>query len=559
MALTAAVEAPPRAVSARHFARLKLRITANSFRGQPWRIGLFVLGLFFGFCYAAGGFLAAAAPGLAGSPDAALIVAALGGGVIALAWTLLPLLFFGVDETIDPARFALLPLDRRTLVTGLTAAALIGVPAAATLLATAGLVLSAAALGGAGALLVEALGVLLGLLLCVAVSRAVTSAFATMLRSRRMRDLAAVLLAVTAGLVGPLQIAVSRAASDTDWRRLLPVAEVVGWTPFGAPYSAGFEVAAGRAGAAAGKLLVTVAAILLLLWWWSRSLESAMVGAASAGTGKAPAREPGTPVAALFPRALAWVPRNRFGAVLAREVRYWWRDARRRANLITIAVAALFVSAMVNFGSQIWGAPATAGDVSASPGTFTLSMLFVGSLAAATLANQFGYDGTAYAADVTAGVPGRVELGARAAAFSVYVLPLVLAIAVAIGLLVGEPGWIPLAIGTLVATFGCGLACNSLTSVLGAYALPETSNPFALNSGAGMARGFLSLLCLVATVVLASPMLLGALLAGDVWLWLALPVGLLYGAGAAVLGSVVAGDVLERRMPELLIAITPRR
>ena len=37
------------------------------------------------------------------------------------------------------------------------------------------------------------------------------------------------------------------------------------------------------------------------------------------------------------------------------------------------------------------------------------------------------------------------------------------------------------------------------------------------------------------------------------------PVGLVYGLGAARLGSVVAGDVLDRRMPELLLAITPRR
>jgi len=60
-------------------------------------------------------------------------------------------------------------------------------------------------------------------------------------------------------------------------------------------------------------------------------------------------------------------------------------------------------------------------------------------------------------------------------------------------------------------------------------------------------------------VLLAVPMLIGALFAGDVWLWVALPVGLLYGIGAAVLGTVVAGDVLDRRMPELLLAITPRR
>ena len=546
-------------VSPRHFARLKLRIAANSFRGQPWRIGLFLLGLVFGLIYAAGGFVAAAAPGLADSPDAALVVAALGGGVVAVGWTLLPLVFFGVDETIDPARFALLPLTKRTLVTGLLTAALIGVPAAATLLATAGLVVSAAALGGAGAAVVQALGVAVGLFFCVAASRALTSAFATMLRSRRMRDLAAVLLAVAAGLIGPLQIAVGRATTDTDWRRFLPVAEVVGWTPFGAPYTAGIEIAAGRAWAGVLKLAIAVVAIGLLMWWWSRSLESAMVGATSTGrarAGRAP--DATTAIADLFPAAVRWAPRNRFGALLAREVRYWWRDARRRANLITFAVVALFVSALVNFSNSMFAGPG-GGDATVSPTTFALSMVFVGSLGAVTLANQFGFDGTAYAADVTAGVPGRVELGARAAGYAVYVVPMVLVIAVALGLVVGEPAWVPLAVGTLVATFGAGLAVNSLTSVLGAYALPETSNPFALNSGAGTARGLLSVVAMLATVVLAIPMLIGALLGGDVWLWLALPVGLAYGVGATALGSTIAGDVLDRRAPELLLAITPRR
>ena len=46
-----------------------------------------------------------------------------------LGWLFLPLVFFGVDESLDPARFALLPLRRRTLIAGLLTAALIGVPA----------------------------------------------------------------------------------------------------------------------------------------------------------------------------------------------------------------------------------------------------------------------------------------------------------------------------------------------------------------------------------------------------------------------------------------------
>ncbi|MBM0232144.1 ABC transporter permease [Micromonospora sp. STR1_7] len=559
----AAPAAPQRPVSARHFVRLKLRVMGNNFRGQGWRIALFIGGALVGLWFAASGFFLFAAPGLTGDGRYAVLVAAAGGGLLVLGWLLLPLVFFGVDETLDPARFALLPLSRRTLVTGLFAAALVSVPVLAVLVASFGLVLTAWGLGGWSAGLVAVVGVAGGLLLCVAASRAVTSAFATMLRSRRVRDLAAVLLAVTAALLGPLQVFGLAALREADWTRLTGVATVIGWTPFGAPWTAGIDVAQGRVWTAPVKLLITAAAIGALLVWWSRSLESAMVGAVSAG--RAPARRgvTGGAVGQLFPRLAGWARRDRFGALVAREARYWWRDARRRANLITIAVVGIFVPVMINLGGAGFavederGLTTGAGD--SSPVLVTLSMLFVGVLASVTLANQFGFDGSAYAANVVAGVPGRVELRARMTAFSLYVLPMLAIVAVVLSVVLGRPGWIGLTAGSLAATYGAGLAVNSFVSVLGAYSLPETSNPFAMNSGAGIAKGLLTLLSMITSAVVAVPMVVAAALLGDAWLWLALPVGVAYGLGAALLGAYLAGDVLDRRQPELLATVTPRR
>ncbi|MFC4149342.1 ABC transporter permease [Micromonospora mangrovi] len=554
---------PARRVSARHFVRLKLRVLANNFRGQGWRIALFVVGVLVGLWFATGGFFALAAPGLAGEPRFALLAAAFGGGLLVLGWLLLPLVFFGVDETLDPARFALLPLSRRTLVTGLFAAALVSVPVLATLLAMSGLVVTAGLLGGWSAALVELLGVVTGLLLCVATARAVTSAFATMLRSRRVRDLAAVLLAVVAALLGPLQIVVLAAVRQADWDRLTGVARVLGWTPLGAPWTAGIDLAEGRVWAAPVKLLITAATIGALLLWWSRSLETAMVGASSAGPTRDRRGPVGGAVAQLFPRAVGWARRDRFGALVARECRYWWRDARRRANLITIAVVGIFVPLMVNLGGPefVSEGDAAFGEAAAntSPVLVSLSMIFVGVLASTTLANQFGFDGSAYAANVVAGVPGRLELRARMTAFALYVVPMLAVVAVVLAVLLGHPGWLGVMAGTLLAAYGAGLAINGLVSVLGAYSLPETSNPFAMNSGAGVAKGFLTLLSMFASAVAAAPLVVAAALLGDLWLWLALPVGLAYGSGAALLGSYLAGEVLDRRQPELLAAVTPRR
>jgi ABC-2 type transport system permease protein len=390
----------------------------------------------------------------------------------------------------------------------------------------------------------------------VTVSRAVTSAFASMLRSRRVRDLAAVLLALLAALLGPLQIAGLNVLTRADWDSLLDVARVLAWTPLAAPYTVGIDLAEGRAGAALLKLLVTAVVLGLLLWWWSRSLESAMVGATGSGPA-ASRRGAGGPVDQLFPRALLWVPRNRYGALVARQARYWWRETRQRAALITFAVVGVFVPAVTTLGVHVGDGEQAA--VTASLTMTCLSMLFVGTLAAVSLANQFGYDGSAYAANVIAGVPGKVELRARAVAISAYMVPLLAAIAVAVGLFLGEPAWIPAMVGTLFAAYGSGLAVNLYASIFGAYALPETSNPFAVNTGAGTAKSLIGFVALIAGGAAATPVLVATVLLGDAWLWLALPVGLGYGFGAATLGTYLAGDVLDHRMPELLAAVTPRR
>ncbi|WP_213451143.1 ABC transporter permease [Rhizomonospora bruguierae] len=558
MALTAA--APPAGrVRISTFARLKLRVLGNNFRGQGWRIALFIVGSLLGLWLAGVAFLLFLVSGYADSDEFAVIAPALGGAGLTLGWVFLPPIWFGVDETLDPARFALLPLRRRTLVTGLLVGALISVPVLMVLFATSGMVVAAGARGGPAAAAVQLVGVLAGLVLGVTVSRALTSALASMLRSRRMRDLAAIVLALLAAMLGPLQIFVLSAAQHTDLDQLVRVSRALGWTPLAAAYTVGTDAAAGTWWAVPVKLAMVAAVIAALLWWWSRSLESAMLGATGAsGTrrrDRAPAA-PGGAVGALLPRPLR-LPASPFGALVAREVRYWWRDARRRANLITFGVVGIFLPLVFTIGfGRLTGldeAPTP------PPLAITLSMISVGALAAVTLANLFGFDGSAYAAHLTIPVPGRTELRARAVAYSVYIVPMLTVIAVLISLLLGDPARIPAMLGGLWAAYGGGLAVNQIISLFGAYALPETTNPFAVNTGAGVAKSLLTLLSLVATAALAAPVALLAALSGDAWSWLALPAGLGYGLGAAALGSYIGGDILDRRAPELLQAVTPRR
>jgi ABC-2 type transport system permease protein len=338
-----------------------------------------------------------------------------------------------------------------------------------------------------------------------------------------------------------LQIAALAGAQRADWDRVADVAQVVGWTPLGAPYSLGVEVATGRLWAVPVKLAIVGAAIGGLLWWWSVTLERAMLGTAGVRAGGATrASRQRSAVDRLVLRRL---PRTRFGALVSREVRYWWRESRRRASLITLAVVGVFLPVML--------------AVSGGGGGSVLP--FVGALAAVSLANQFGFEGSAYAANVVAGVPGRTEIQSRAAAFSLFAVPLMVVIATVVGVASGRPAGIAALLGLLLAAYGIGLAVVLPVSVRGAYALPDTGNPFAVSSGGGMAKGLLTFGALFVSVIATLPLQLAAYLLGDVWLWVGLPVGVLYGALASFVSTRLTGDLLDRRMPELLAAVTPNR
>ena len=276
--------------------------------------------------------------------------------------------------------------------------------------------------------------------------------------------------------------------------------------------------------------------------------------------GAAPA---GGAVAQLFPRAVGWAAAGTGSARWSPgRCRYWWRDARRRANLITIAVVGVFVPVMINLGGgELRGGraafDATAGD--SSPVLVSLSMVFVGMMASVTLANQFGFDGSAYAANVIAGVPGRIELRARMAPSRSTWCRCWTGHRGAAAVPAGRAGLDRGRRRAPVASYGAGLGVNALVSVLGAYDLPETSNPFAMNTGAGMTRSLLSIVALLASVVATVPLLLAnVLLPGSGSGWPCRP-GWRTGPGARCSARTSAGDLLDRRLPELLQAVTPRR
>jgi ABC-2 type transport system permease protein len=532
-----------------HFVRLKLRIMGNGLRGKGWRIALFVLGMIGGLWAAVLGFALFAASSFA-SGETRMVGATFAGAGIVVAWVFLPLLFFGVDETLDPARFALLPLRRRTLVTGMLAAAAVGVPPAVTLLATLGSVTGAAAKGGPVAALVAVLGAAVGLLLCIAASRAVTSAFAGMLRSRRVRDLAALVIALLGVSCGPLQSLFWAALAQGDSSQARAVAAVLQWTPLSAPYVAYVDAIDGRWALVPARLAIGLAGVLALLFWWTRTIESAMLGSASTSGKKRLVVDGSSPVGALFPRLLRGLPKTRFGALVAREVRYWWRHPRRRAGLISLLAAAI----VIPFGLRIGTSGQSGGGLPVPVG-----MLFAGLFIGLVLANQFGNDATAWSLHLLSGVPGRLELRSRAIALTLLTAPLLAVGAIGSAWITHGLDQLPAALGIGAAALGVSVGVSGFTSVLAPYALPDSPNPFAVNSGGGTSKGLLSFVSMIVALLLTTPLLIAYFVLPVDLRWILLPVGLGWGLAGGGLGTVAGGSLLDKRAPEVLDAVTPRR
>ncbi len=141
-----------------------------------------------------------------------LIVRGLG-AVTVLLWFLIPVLAFGVDDTLDPRAFALFPRSARQLQPGMFAAAALSLPSVLTLLAVA--IVTAFELlwlvlfgQGAGWIVVAAVALipanLAGLALCLLLPRAWFAHSASRSSSRSGRELGGIFgfLAMFAAIYG---------------------------------------------------------------------------------------------------------------------------------------------------------------------------------------------------------------------------------------------------------------------------------------------------------------------------------------------------------------------
>ena len=531
---------------ARLLVRLKLRLLANTLqRGGAPAVGL-VLSALVALAAGAWGFW------LLSTVEteefwAHLVVICY--AAIFIGWLLLPALTFAADETLDPRRFALLPITPRRLVGGLLVSGAVGPGPVATLVGASGAVLGAWRLSGAvGPVALAALATVLLLAVSVAWSRAVLTVASRLLGSRRGRDLIAVLgIVVAAGIWLVATTAEELVVpGDVDAEAAPDLAGPAGaarWLPGGLAGAVIADGARGRPGIALLALLGVVAWLLAGLGSWVAALRWTRGRAAAAG-GPPPRRSD------LYPRGLGWLPRTRTTAVAARFLRGLTRDARVR----TQALLHLFLVVPVL-------ALAVGGGALQAPWSPMLAVLVVvpfGLLGA----NQLGLDGPALWLHEVSGARPAADLLGRCLGLALGALPV--AVLAAVGLAAVNDAWahVPAAVVAAVAALAVVLGVATMAAVVLPAPVPEEpDNVFGSSeAGQGCVGTSMMLVTLVVQMVLLLPVLIGLRVAAGPGSGLAVA-GVALGYGALVLAgtTTLAAMILRSRGPELLAAVDPRR
>jgi ABC-2 type transport system permease protein len=518
---------------ARLLVRLKLRLLANALRSStPAKVSFIVSTILAGLV-AIAAFAALAA--LRGQ-GAAVYLTSVIFTVFAFGWLIMPLMTFGLDGTLDPATLALYPLRTRPLAVGLLAASATGAWPAANVLGLLGVVIGLAS-GPAGVLIAFA-AVAAQVLFCITLARFVTTALASVLRSRRGRDLAAFLVIPIFALyeaftqVVPQLAATGKLTADTfsstdGWLR---------WLPPGMAAHAIQDASDGKTGVAIARLAVLAAVIVVLGWLWVSSLGRALVTADTSTKGSA-----------VRAAALPFARSGLRGAVAARTWIYQRRDPATIVywGLVAVVMMATSVSTIRNRHYF------TAVVLSAGFGAAIMAMLN---------SNAIGSSGPGFGLDALA-LTGRRALRAWFAgvsgALAVIAVPLLTAVSFGVATVAGHPadGFVGMAVG--LAGIGAALGLDSVFSATMAYPTETRpgsplARPVGGYTGYAIGSRFASLFGVWA---LLSPVVVAAALTQDVAAAARMPVLV---AGAAAYGFVLAwagvwfaARAAEHRLPEL--------
>jgi ABC-2 type transport system permease protein len=516
------------------FAQLKLRLLINALRSSNTAKASFVISTIFAVALAVVTFLALASfSGKSTSVDLTSVIFT----VFAFGWLIAPIMIFSVDSTLDPATLALYPLRTRQLITGLLAASVTGAWPLANVAGLLG-VTAGLAHGPLGEI-VAVVAVVLQVLFCITLSRFVTTSLASLLRSRRGRDLAAFLIVPLVALYEFFTQVVPKAVAEGK----ITTASFTGfdswmrWLPPGLAAHAIQDASDGRPGVAFARLAALAAVIAAFGWLWVKSLSRALV-TADTTTQAARVRGAKLPLAGLGLR----------GAVAAR---FWLYQRREPASLIYWAIVAVItaaVSASSIFGKQH------------HPGVIFASAVFGAAFAGVFHANSAGLTGPPFVLEGTA-LSGPRDLRAyfsgQNLVLGVIGAPLIVAVCFALAIAVGRPGLGLETVPVVLAGLGAALGLSNVFSVALPYPMVKRATSPMLVAAQGYSAyrigGVLG--TLAGTAVAAAPVIVAAVLTATdplaIRIGVLLPCSAIYGFVLVLAGVRFAASLAAGKLPEL--------
>lgn len=514
------------------FLQLKLTIVANTFRRGPAQIVGMVLALLWGL-----GATVALTVGMielrSSTPDVARVIIVVFGSVIVLGFLVLPIAF-GINDPLDPRRFALFGMRTTRLAFRLAVAGCLSVPTLIVLV----LALAQIATWSRGPIvaLIAVASAILIVPTCVLAARVSTAVSSTFLSTSRARDSVGN-FGVIALVIGGTAIAV---LATLDWQsQVLPImrriAAVAEWTPLGSVWSAPGDAALGLDGQVALKMAISVV-FLSALWLVWRALVKLMIS------------RPDRDVSGRARSSLGWfalLPAGPAGAIAARSLTYWGRDSRYGVSIAVIPIVPLVMVAVLLVGGVppeyiVWV-------------PVPVMCLFLGW----TVHNDVAHDSSAFWMHLSSNTRGLHDRWGRIVPALLLGIPLIAIGSVASVLVSGDPSALPGLIGLSTCLLFVGLGISSVISAAFPYpAVHPGDSPFAQPQAVGAAGSIVQSLSLLMTVVLAAPvvwlMAMSLLSPEEDWQLWAMGAGILIGVLVLAVGLLWGARIVAQRGPELL-------
>jgi ABC-2 type transport system permease protein len=237
------------------------------------------------------------------------------------------------------------------------------------------------------------------------------------------------------------------------------------------------------------------------------------------------------------------VPTTPTGAVFARSLVYWFRDGRQARQLLLFP----FLPALM----LVWWSLFDLDAIALAIGPVVASLLPLSAFAG------LSYDGTAFAAELGAGIRGVHDRLGRALALALIAAPPTVVVQIAVAAIIGRMADLPALLGLSIGILLISVGVVSVSSARLVVPVARAGrNPFSAQAGAATTSIFASYAVALATIGLALPLLVLAFAALVLDVpplgWVALVTGLLLGGGVALGGVALGGRVLDESGPAML-------